>query len=455
MKNIILMAGALVLTSANVEAQIGVNTATPKSTMDISAKRDSGGNITDNTQIFGLMAPRITRAELTSNTATYAADQRGALIYITDVSGGDTSGQRANINAIGYYFFNGSTWQKVVSDNIYTANGSLTGYRTLNLNGNTLNFQGTEQKTSWGSTGGMAIGNSQTGTGEASLAFYGGGNSNFFIQQFYNGYTQMLTSGNSNSLLIGTHATTSSAPINFSTSSGGGALGTIKMVITGQGNVGINATSPTEKLDVNGNTRLRNLPLSGTGNAIYTQSGGNASTVQDQTFTGTRTVVADANGVLGYINGIPSDPGTPRILVSASVPRTQDIKNTTSTITGDFSAENLDPLNAWSSNVFTVPAGMSSIYVIAMQVSNKHVAESGTWYTVAYFQRSTDGGATWNPILADTRSNMLGSDLDNGNSLNWTGSLNAGDKIRVRFNCSATNNNIVDLGSVTVTKLAQ
>lgn len=94
-------------------AQVGFNTASPKTTVDVSAKRDTSGLITDNTQTFGLQAPRLTRAELTANTATYSSDQSGALIYITDVTGGDATGQRVNVTAMGYYYFDGSVWQRL------------------------------------------------------------------------------------------------------------------------------------------------------------------------------------------------------------------------------------------------------------------------------------------------------------------------------------------------------
>lgn len=93
--------------------QVGVNTQSPKTTMDVSAKRDGTGVIVDNTQLIGLQAPRLTRAELTANTATYGTDQRGALAYITDVSGGNATGQRVNITTVGYYYFDGTVWQKL------------------------------------------------------------------------------------------------------------------------------------------------------------------------------------------------------------------------------------------------------------------------------------------------------------------------------------------------------
>lgn len=94
-------------------AQVGINTASPKTTLDVSATRDTSGVITNNTQTFGLQAPRLTRAELTANTATYGTNQTGALIYITDVTGGDATGQRINVTAMGYYYFDGTVWQRL------------------------------------------------------------------------------------------------------------------------------------------------------------------------------------------------------------------------------------------------------------------------------------------------------------------------------------------------------
>lgn len=104
---------AVLLLSGLAYSQVGINTTTPKTTMDVSVKRDTDGTISDATQNFGLQAPRLTRAELTANTATYGNDQKGALIYVTDVSGGNTSGIRTNVTDTGYYYFDGSLWQKI------------------------------------------------------------------------------------------------------------------------------------------------------------------------------------------------------------------------------------------------------------------------------------------------------------------------------------------------------
>lgn len=75
------------------------------------------------------------------------------------------------------------------------------------------------------------------------------------------------------------------------------------------GQVGVNTQEPTEILDVNGTMRVRDLPENGETNAIYTQPNGERSENKDQTFTATRTVVADNNGVLGYIEGLNNGGG--------------------------------------------------------------------------------------------------------------------------------------------------
>ncbi|MDY0990377.1 hypothetical protein SOM12_23315 [Flavobacterium sp. CFBP9031] len=68
--------------------------------------------------------------------------------------------------------------------------------------------------------------------------------------------------------------------------------------------LGVNVKAPTESLDVNGTTRLRSLPLNGATNAITTKTDGTASTAKDQTYSAVKTVVVDANGVVGTIDGV-------------------------------------------------------------------------------------------------------------------------------------------------------
>ncbi|WP_419869793.1 hypothetical protein [Chryseobacterium sp. CT-SW4] len=83
------------------------------------------------------------------------------------------------------------------------------------------------------------------------------------------------------------------------------AILSISFLINAQtGKVGINTSSPTENLHVNGTLRLGSLPTNGTANSIYTinsstSTNGTSSTTKDQTFTQDKILVVDANGVVG------------------------------------------------------------------------------------------------------------------------------------------------------------
>ena len=97
------------------EGRVGINTTDPKTTFDVNGKIDGSGNLLT-TDITGMQAPRLTRAELTAKGGVlYGADQKGALVYITDVTAGDALTQRINITAAGYYYFDGAVWQKMAS----------------------------------------------------------------------------------------------------------------------------------------------------------------------------------------------------------------------------------------------------------------------------------------------------------------------------------------------------
>ena len=103
-------------------SQVGISTTSPSSTLDVTGKLGT-------TDLDGLQAPRLTRAQLTDKTVSYGTPQTGALIYITDVSGGTATGQRVNITEKGYYYFdsNANVWQRIGTN---ANNGKLT--TTLN-----------------------------------------------------------------------------------------------------------------------------------------------------------------------------------------------------------------------------------------------------------------------------------------------------------------------------------
>lgn len=433
--------------SAFTLGQVGIQTETPQATLDVA------GNPADAASLDGIIAPRLTGEELRAKT--YTSAQTGALVYVTAA---DTvpSGQTEDVTSAGYYYFDGTKWVAAggVNENIYNADGILTDNRYVDMNGSELNFVGSLRTTSLDAEG-RIYQESNDPSVDAAMGFFGGNDSNLYIQQWYESNAAITVSGNSTGLSLSTHYTNSSAPITFSTSLGGNTTGVERMIITGEGNIGMNTGTPTEILDVIGNTRLRSLPLNGTINAHHTIEGDDASENQDQTFTATRTVVADDNGVLGYVDALPSDVGTSKVIVSSQVSGNQNIGNA-NMLLGNFPNEFIDINNAWTNNVFTVPAGLGGLYIFNMQSAHAHDVNSQTnWFITGILQKSIDGGSSWTNIMKDTNSGLAGSDVDNGVALNWTGQLNEGDKVRMLYHSNSSASNYVRMGSITITKLVQ
>jgi hypothetical protein len=253
-----LLTGVLLAASAGVFAQtagVGINTATPNSTLDVNGKLGTADP-------DGFQAPRLTRAQLSAKgDALYGADQKGALIYITDISTGNNTGPRVNIDAIGYYYFDGALWQKVISNNIYNADGTLTNTRTVTQNGKDLKFVNQQTTTINNSVGLGIVQDSGSGT-RSSMGFSNGGNYSLFIYCDTNSQSQIVAAGNSTGLSLGTGFTNAPTGISFVTTPVAGANGAQQLSIEPDGNsffaanvgVGYSTTSfaPGEKLKVNG-----------------------------------------------------------------------------------------------------------------------------------------------------------------------------------------------------------
>ncbi|ADX68113.1 hypothetical protein [Weeksella virosa] len=77
------------------------------------------------------------------------------------------------------------------------------------------------------------------------------------------------------------------------------SLGMITLSLNAYSQVGVNTEKPTETLDVKGTIRIQELPKNQQENAIY-----NGDSTKKTKFTATRTVVADDNGVLGYMEDV-------------------------------------------------------------------------------------------------------------------------------------------------------
>jgi hypothetical protein len=120
-QNVLILVFILFVYNISMLAQVGINTTIPKSTLDVTSQG------TQTTEVAGIQAPRLTLAELTvKGNSLYGVAQTGAIIYITDISGGGNAGQRANITAPGCYYFDGSVWQNLTKAKPITKEGDIT-----------------------------------------------------------------------------------------------------------------------------------------------------------------------------------------------------------------------------------------------------------------------------------------------------------------------------------------
>ncbi|PWN57986.1 hypothetical protein [Chryseobacterium viscerum] len=130
----------LSLLSSLYLAQVGINTTTPTATLDVKALTTS----TASTIAEGLIAPRLSRSDLISKDAAYTSSQTGTLVYVLDTTGTLTI-KTNNVTTPGYYYFDGTIWQKIISTipndtNIYNTDGTVQNNRTVALTDKTLSF---------------------------------------------------------------------------------------------------------------------------------------------------------------------------------------------------------------------------------------------------------------------------------------------------------------------------
>jgi hypothetical protein len=112
----LLMFSFAIMAGTTVFSQVGVNTNTPQTTLDITAIE------TDGSTAEGIMAPRLTGDQIKGKDLRYTLAQTGAMVYATEAVVGVPAGKTVNITTKGYYFFDGILWQKIArSSVIFTA----------------------------------------------------------------------------------------------------------------------------------------------------------------------------------------------------------------------------------------------------------------------------------------------------------------------------------------------
>lgn len=186
------------------------------------------------------------------------------------------------------------------ASNIYTADGSLTSARTLTQNSFPLTFQGSNERTRFAPGGGLF---QQGITGAGTFGVIGadldsnGRSSQLLIQAFSENVVNITATGDTRGLNIITNSNTTDAPIMFMTTPGGGTSNAQdRMIITGSGNIGIANTDPSERLDVTGNVRIRDINTSiggATDRIVVADIDGVLKTVAAPTSAAIRTVTAN------------------------------------------------------------------------------------------------------------------------------------------------------------------
>lgn len=278
------------------EGRVGINTVSPKTTLDVNGKSNSNG-LSLSGDITGLQAPRLTRAELTNKgNILYGADQRGAIVYITDVSGGNNVSQRVNITSVGYYYFDGTVWNRIASNSGALLN-PVTSDNGLTKTGDNIQLGGALIKntdiatagfnTTFSGTGNVGIG---TTIPSQKLEVVGNGkfvSSNNFVEITSNTPVpglSLMKNGTANltnptvmgfmnfggrinnidnqavSTIISEYkgnGTNNLSNLAFRTS----GIADTDMVLSESGDLGVgNSILPTQKLDVDGNVRFRQVP---------------------------------------------------------------------------------------------------------------------------------------------------------------------------------------------------
>jgi hypothetical protein len=115
---------------------VGINTADPQITLDVR------GIPADNTKPDGLIAPRLTRAQLNAKASVYSAAQTGAIVYITNIAGG-TVASTVQITTLGYYYFDGTVWKSLepkAGTTVFTATLGNGAGATTNFTAGTSTF---------------------------------------------------------------------------------------------------------------------------------------------------------------------------------------------------------------------------------------------------------------------------------------------------------------------------
>lgn len=104
-----------------VSAQnVGINTSSPSATLQVVGQPGT------TTIADGIVIPTITGNQLKNKDGAYGASQTGAIVYVTAAATSPFTGKTENITSAGFYYYDGSVWQKAaVTSAIDTTNDAF------------------------------------------------------------------------------------------------------------------------------------------------------------------------------------------------------------------------------------------------------------------------------------------------------------------------------------------
>ncbi|MCT2406052.1 hypothetical protein NZD88_00610 [Chryseobacterium antibioticum] len=293
-------------------AQVGIGTPSPAATLDVTAKDATGTT----TNVDGILIPRVDRQRAQSMTGVPTS----TLVYVNSVATGAQTGTAVNIDAVGYYYYNGSLWTKLNAPvNIYNSDGTITGNRIATTAGNSLTFVNGANNVIIGTAGTQGI-VSTTGSSRGAFQANGGaGVLNMFVD---NGSSaQITTSGNSTSMNLNTIAAN---PINILTNN------TNRMTVTGTGSVGVATQTPQKNLHVNGSLQVVN-ELNVGGNATTAGSAGTTGQILTSSGAGVAPTWKTLNTSSGTISSANYVQGTTALTITQGT--VADVPGVTITLT--------------------------------------------------------------------------------------------------------------------------
>jgi hypothetical protein len=102
-----LVAFVIIVCVGLAHSQVGIGTTSPEATLHIS------GAPTSTSVADGIILPKLTGNQLQAKDAVYGSNEIGAIVYVT-AAVGTASTKTINVTSSGYFYFDGSVWQKLV-----------------------------------------------------------------------------------------------------------------------------------------------------------------------------------------------------------------------------------------------------------------------------------------------------------------------------------------------------